>query len=235
MRFKDQTMLKAVTFSYDDGVTQDIKLIELLNKYGLKCTFNINSKLLGTKGILLRQKQRIARYRIAQDDVKYVYEGHEVAAHTLTHPNLTSLNENEIIYQVEQDRNYLSEIVGYEVKGMAYPNGGVNNDDRVAEVIKTYTNIKYCRTITNTDSFDIQNNLYRFNPNVHHIQQFDRLMKMGREFVELNTDSPKIFYIWGHSYEMDYAPDYWMKLEEFFELISKRDDIFYGTNEEVLL
>jgi len=235
MRFKDQTMLKAVTFSYDDGVTQDIKLIELLNKYGLKCTFNINSKLLGTKGILLRQKQRIARYRIAQDDVKYVYEGHEVAAHTLTHPNLTSLNENEIIYQVEQDRNYLSEIVGYEVKGMAYPNGGVNNDDRVAEVIKTYTNIKYCRTITNTDSFDIQNNLYRFNPNVHHIQQFDRLMKMGREFVELNTDSPKIFYIWGHSYEMDYAPDNWIKLEEFFKLISNKNDIFYGTNKGVLL
>ena len=30
--------LKAVTFSFDDGVTQDIKLIEILNKYGLKAT-----------------------------------------------------------------------------------------------------------------------------------------------------------------------------------------------------
>ena len=35
--------MKAVTFSYDDGVTQDKRLIELFNKYGLKATFNINS------------------------------------------------------------------------------------------------------------------------------------------------------------------------------------------------
>ena len=34
---------KAITFSYDDGVTQDRRLIEILNRYGLKATFNINS------------------------------------------------------------------------------------------------------------------------------------------------------------------------------------------------
>ena len=167
--------------------------------------------------------------------MKYVYEGHEVAAHTLTHPNLTKLTESEIIHQVEQDRLNLSELASYEVVGMAYPCGGTNNDDRVAEIIKNDTNIKYCRTITNTDSFNLQDNLYRFNPNVYHILEFDRLMKMGRDFIELATDTPQIFYIWGHAYEMDYAPDYWIKLEEFFELISKRDDIFYGTNAEVLL
>ena len=37
---------KAVTFSFDDGVTQDIRLIEILNKYGLKGTFNLNSGLM---------------------------------------------------------------------------------------------------------------------------------------------------------------------------------------------
>ena len=30
--------MKYVTFSFDDGVTQDKRLIELLNKYGLKAT-----------------------------------------------------------------------------------------------------------------------------------------------------------------------------------------------------
>lgn len=64
--------------------------------------------------------------------------------------------------------------------------------------------------------------------------EFDRLMKMGEHFVGLSTDKPQIFYIWGHSYEMDYRPDYWNKLEEFFKLISNRKDIFYGTNAEVL-
>ena len=42
--------MKYVTFSFDDGVTQDKRLIELLNKYGLKATFNLNSSLFGLKG-----------------------------------------------------------------------------------------------------------------------------------------------------------------------------------------
>ena len=145
MKFNEQNKLKAVTFSYDDGTTQDIRLIELLNKYDLKSTFNINSDLLGHKGILIRNDKRIAHYKIHPEDVKYVYEGHEIAAHTLTHPNLTECDTEEIIRQVENDRLNLSELAGYEVVGMAYPCGGINNDDRVAEIIKQNTadNWKY--------------------------------------------------------------------------------------------
>ena len=235
MRFREQSKKKAITFSYDDGVTQDIRLIELLDQYGLKATFNLNSELLGKKGMLQRDGRRFAQYKIHPDDVKFVYEGHEVAVHTLTHPNLTALDDAEVIRQVEQDRLNLSELAGYEVVGMAYPCGGVNNDERVASLIREHTGIRYCRTITNTDSFDPQPDLYRFNPNVFHVRQFDRLMELGRRFVELETDKPQIFYIWGHAYEMDFAPDNWAKMEEFCRLISGKDDIFYGTNAEVLL
>ena len=34
---------KAITFSFDDGVEQDVRTIEILDKYGLKGTFNLNS------------------------------------------------------------------------------------------------------------------------------------------------------------------------------------------------
>jgi len=235
MQFKDQEKKKAVTFSYDDGVTQDIHLIQMMNRYGLKGTFNLNSELLGLSGSLNRNGQRISHYKLDPKDVRSVYEGHEVAVHTLTHPNLTDLTQAEIIRQVETDRQNLSALAGYEVVGMAYPCGGVNNDDRVAEVIKNHTGVRYCRTITDTHSFAPQENLYRFNPSVYHIMDFDRLMELGRAFVELKTDEPAIFYIWGHSYEMDYDPDGWARLDEFFRLISGRDDIFYGTNKEILL
>ena len=234
MTFYHREKKKAITFSYDDGITQDIRLIELLNKYNLKCTFNLNSELLGRKGMLKRNDQRISHYKIHPEDVKKIYDGHEVAVHTLTHPNLTQCDEGEIIRQVETDRLNLSELVGYEVVGMAYPCGGVNNDDRVAEIIKNNTGVKYSRTITSNNSFDIQENIYRFNPTVYHLD-FDDMMKLGQAFVELKTETPKLFYIWGHSYEMDYGADYWVKLEDFFKLISNRDDIFYGTNKEVLL
>ena len=82
--------------------------------------------------------------------------------------------------------------------------------------------------------FDLQEDLYRFNPTAYHLD-FEEMMRLGRAFVELKTESPKIFYIWGHSFEMDYGADHWVRLEEFFKLISNQDDIFYGTNKEVLL
>lgn len=234
MRFCDQAKKKAITFSYDDGVTQDIRLIALLNKYGLKCTFNLNSERLGQKGLLKRNEQLIAHYKVHPEDVQLIYEGHEVAVHTLNHLNLTQCDDAEVIRQVEQDRCNLSELVGYDVVGMAYPCGGVNNDDRVAELIQKNTGVKYSRTITSNNSFEVQENLYRFDPTVYHLH-FDKMMELGREFVELKPETPKVFYIWGHAYEMDYGTDYWIKLEEFFKLISNRDDIFYGTNKEVLL
>ena len=234
MNFKDQNKLKAVTFSYDDGVTQDIKLIELLDKYNLKSTFNLNSELLGSPGELDRVGRVIAHNKIAPSDVKHVYNGHEVAVHTLTHPNLTTLDEAEIIRQVEQDRLNLSELVGYEVVGMAYPCGGTNNDERVAKLIRENTGVKYCRTITSTKGFDLQDDLYRFNPSAY-TNRMDEAMELARKFVELEANEPQIFYVWGHAYEFDYRPECWVRLEELFKLISHRDDIFYGTNKEVLL
>lgn len=226
--------LKAVTFSYDDGVTQDIRLIELLNRYNLKCTFNLNSELLGTNNWLIRENQRIAHYKIWPEDVREIYAGHEIAVHTLTHPNLTTLDEQEIIRQVEEDRLKLSELAGYEVVGMAYPCGGVNNDDRVAKIIREHTGVQYSRTITSVNNFDIQENLYRFNPSVYHLQ-WDQMMDLANKFVTMKPETPQIFYIWGHSYEMDYDNSYWTRMEEFCKLISGREDTFYGTNREVLL
>ena len=233
MQFYQQPKMKAVTFSYDDGVVQDTRLINLLNKYNLKCTFNLNSELLGNGGFLFREHP-VCHYKIKPEDVKYVYDGHEVAVHTLTHPQLPAESEDEIIRQVEQDRLNLSELVGYEVVGMAYPGGGVNNDDRVAEVIKNHTGVKYARTISSTYSFVPQENLYRFNPTIYHLE-FDKMQQLAEDFVHAKPEQKQIFYIWGHSYEMDLQSDYWLKLERLFETLSNRDDIFYGNNTEVLL
>ena len=236
MQFKDSGKLKAVTFSYDDGMTQDIRLIELLNKYNLKCTFNINSGKLGLNLIQTRNTgRRVARYRIHADDVKYVYEGHELAAHTLTHPLLPELDDAEVIRQVEQDRLKLSELAGYEVVGFAYPCGGVNHDDRVVKLMQENTGIKYARTVLRNDSFDPQEDLLRFKPNTHHLNDPQRIEEITRRFVEMETDKPQILYIWGHSYEMDFEEDNWARLENLFAYLANREDIFYGTNKEVLL
>lgn len=225
--------MKAVTFSYDDGVTQDKRLIYIFNKYGLKATFNINSGLLDKEGSLLFGTSSINHTKNPASKVKEIYEGHEVAVHTLTHPNLTTLDEAEIIRQVEEDRKNLENLTGYAVEGMAYPCGGVNNNDYVAEVLRKNTQIKYSRTITSNHSFDLQENLLRFNPTVYHLDT-DIMFGLLKEFIDLNPTKPQIFYIWGHSYEFDFN-NTWDKFEEFCSLISGHSDIFYGTNKEVLL
>ncbi len=227
--------LKAITFSYDDGVTQDIRFINLLDKYDLKCTFNLNSELLGGRGLLPHGEKYVSHYKLHPSDVKRIYKDHEVAVHTLTHPRLPDIaDDSEVIRQVEQDRLRLSELVEYDVVGMAYPCGGVNNDDRVAELIKQNTGVRYSRTISSNESFGIQENLFRFDPTVYHVN-FDKMMELGRKFIEMTPDKPQIFYIWGHTYELDYEVEYWTRMEEFFKLISHKDDIFYGTNKDVLL
>lgn len=226
---------KALTFSYDDGVTQDIRLIEILNKYNLKGTFNLNSELLGKAGELVRDGVKISHNKNKPEDIKSIYEGHEVAVHTLTHPNLTAVeDDNEILRQVEQDRINLSELVGYEVVGMAYPGGGVNCNDRVAKLIRDNTVIKYARTVDVTKSFEPFDDLYQYKGTLYHHVNWDILFDMGREFLELKTDTPKVFYIWGHAYEFDIYPERWEIFEEFCKMMSNRDDIFYGTNKEVL-
>ena len=202
---------KALTFSFDDGVTQDIRLVEILNKYGLKGTFNLNSGLLGISRTLERNGKTVDHNKIQPSQVRSLYAGHEVAVHTLSHPTLTTLEEETIVYQVEEDRKALERLVGYPIVGMAYPNGP--NDDRVASILEKNTPIRYSRTVTSTFDFTPQKtNLLRYNPTVYYVQpELDELVE---KFLADDSDEDKLLYIWGHSYEMDAELITWEHFEE---------------------
>ena len=228
---------KAFTFSFDDGVLQDIRAIEIMDKYGLKGTFNLNSALIGNVRELVTRGYTVNHSKVAPKDVKEVYKNHEVAVHTKTHPLLPSLSDADVVNEVENDRQILSALCGYEVVGMAYPCGGENNDERVAKLIKENTGVKYSRTIKSVHNFDLQDDLYRFNPSVYFVNR-EKMFELGKQFIELKTEEPKIFYVWGHTYELDMNdPKYirWEDFEEFCKMMSGHDDIFYGTNKEILL
>ena len=222
---------KAVTFSFDDGIEQDVRAIEILDKYGLKATFNLNSGKFGTSYPFEWNGRNIERVLLEPTEVKTRYQNHEVAGHTMGHFNLTELPNSCVAWQVETDRKLLEELTGKEVRCMAYPCGDVNNDDRVAEVIRTQTKIRFARTITSTYSFDLQENLLRFNPTLHF--KDEKTFELAKAFLALETDEPKLLYIWGHTYELDSADGEWERFEELCKLLSRKADIFYGTNGEV--
>ncbi|MBQ7365098.1 MAG: polysaccharide deacetylase family protein [Clostridia bacterium] len=229
------TPTKILTFSYDDGVTQDIRLIELFNKYGMKATFNLNSSLLGLPGHLIREGQRVDHIKVKPEDIRHIYDGHEVAAHTKTHPILPALSDDTAVTcEVEEDRLRLSELCGYEVVGMAYPCGGKNYDHRVSKIIREHTGIRYCRTTESSHSFALQDDLYEFKPTVYHHEEWDKLFSLGEEFLNLKTDEKKVFYVWGHAYEFD-IHNTWERFEEFLKMMANRHDIAYLTGKEALL
>lgn len=227
--------MKALTFSYDDGITQDIRLIELFNKYGMKGSFNLNSELLGRPGELVCGGKQISHNKVRAEDVRHIYQGHEVAGHTLTHPRLTKLDsDTEITRQVEEDRLKLCELVGYEVVGFAYPGGGTNFDSHISALLQKTTGIRYARhTITN-HSFAPQENLLEFSPTVYHHSEWDKMFELGEKFLSLRAEEPSVFYVWGHAYEFDIR-DEWGRFEEFLQMMSGKSDICYCTNREALL
>ncbi len=227
---------KAVTFSFDDGVLQDARLIKLFEKYNLKGTFNINSARLGEKGELPCRGITVDHSRFGAEELRGVYDGHEVAAHTLTHPYLIKIEDDEeVVRQVEEDRLRLSELMGYEVVGFAYPGGGPNCDDRLVNLVKGRTGAKYARTVGVTNGFAFPADLFAFQATTSDGQENN--LELAEAFLKEPADAEhvKVFYLYGHSYSFDADPDSWKRMEAICEMISNRADIFYGTNKEILL
>ena len=96
MRLKDGKT-KVLTLSYDDGVVQDIRLSEILNRYGLKCTFNINS---GT--YLAEDKVReVFRGRLKHTPDGFVLDGCDGKLHYEQSPICSyTLNSEFYFYEI---------------------------------------------------------------------------------------------------------------------------------------
>ena len=218
---------KAVTFSYDDGVTPDLRLLEIFNKYGIKCTFNLNYGLGPVNGGWEYNGKPVTRLNLAENVEKYA--GHEIAAHSLTHPDLTKLTLEEARREMAEDKEGLAKLFGTCPVGMAYPYGTFN--DEVVAMLDDL-GFKYARTVWESCNFDVQTDLLRFKPTCHHDNP--RLFELAEEFLAMECDEPKIFYVWGHSYEF-MGNGNWDRIEKLCQMLSGRDDIFYGTNAEVLL
>ena len=225
--------MKAVTFSFDDGVTQDEKMIEIFDKYGLKSTFNLNSGNFGKQDKLIRNGNEISFNRFTEKEAVKIYRNHEIAVHTVSHPRLTELSDENVLHEVLDDKAKLESVFNREIVGMAYPCGGINNDERVRNLIRKNTGIKYARTITSTYNFDLQSDLLEFNPSVYYIE--DCLLDVCKKFIDKKADTPQLLYVWGHSFEIDAKYLSWDTFTEMCKMLSGRDDVFYGTNKEVLL
>jgi hypothetical protein len=224
---------KCLTFSYDDAVTQDRRLVELFNRYGVRGTFNLNSGCFGKQGTVNYELIREATHnKIEESEVAALYKGHEVAVHTVTHPNLCLLDHEAIRYEVMEDRKNLERLVGYPVTGMAYPYGAY--DDTVIEVLKD-CGIHYSRTVVSTNTLGVPRDFLMWHPTCHFGDEgMEELVRcfLNDKTEQCEQDYQKLLYIWGHSYELD-GNETWQLMEDTLQALSGKDDIWYATNIEI--
>ncbi len=228
MRFPEGRA-KTLTFSYDDGVVQDIRFVEFLNKYGMKGTFNLNS---GCYAPEIPNPEKPSR-RMNETQIRALFgDGvHEVAVHSLTHPFLEALPPSGVAYEVIKDRENLERQFGKIIRGMAYPMGTFSD-----EVVTTLRQcgIVYARTTVSTEKFKLPEDWLRLPATCHHNNP--RLMELAKKFAETKIRSSypsQMFYLWGHTYEFD-DNDNWGVIEEFCEYMGGREDeIWYATNMEI--
>ena len=155
---------KALTMSYDDGRTQDRRLVEIFNRYGIRGTFHLNSGFLGDG------------QHIRPDEVPTLYAGHEVACHTVTHPTIARCPLPEVALEVLEDRKALEALTGYPVRGLSYPNGSLSAD---IEALLPACGIRYSRVVGSTDGFALPEDPLRWQATCHHGHN---LMALGEQF-----------------------------------------------------
>ncbi len=219
-------LCKAVTFSYDDGVMQDKRLVEIFNKYGIKCTFNLNYGLLDEETYW--QTSGIKVQRIKKADVLSLYKGHEIANHGLYHPDISNLESIEKQHQIYYGKNKLDKLLNIDVKGMAYPFGTV--DEEMISIMKE-CGIKYGRTVEISTSYTLPTNVYRWKPTAHHND--DNIFDIIEKFITTDFNRPSLLYIWGHSYEFD-VDNNWEHIEKICKMISSKKDIWFCTNIDII-
>lgn len=227
MKLKDGKS-KVLTLSYDDGVVQDIRLIGIMDKYGIKGTFNINSGLYLAEDTV--REKYYGRMKLSEAKKLYIGSGHEVAVHGYTHPFLERLKPEQIVCDVMRDRQDIEKQYGVVTRGMAYPYGTYSTE--VIECLQK-CGICYSRTTKQTENFKFPENWLTLHPTCHHKNK--NLKELAKRFIEnecLRDSDAQMFYVWGHSYEFD-NDDNWNVIEEFCEYIGGRDDIWYATNIEI--
>ena len=227
MKLKDGKS-KVLTLSYDDGVVQDIRLMKILDKHGIKCTFNINTGLFIPEDTV---RQRFhGRMKLSEAKALYTGSGHEVAVHGVTHPFMEKLKSGELLSQILEDRKHIEREFGTLARGMAYPYGTYNQQVMDAAAA---CGICYARTAAVTENVRFPQNWLEWNCTCRH--KDPNFLVLAKRFVEENIHYESdawLFAVYGHSYEFD-LDNNWELIEEFADLVGGREDIWYATNIEI--
>ena len=224
---------KAITLSYDDGCKDDVRLLETIDQYGLKCTFNL-------VGSTVERGKPLSTDFIREN---ILAKGHEIATHGYNHRAQNKIRSIEGIREIIDCRLALEREFGMIIRGMAFPDNTVNRflEPDAYKRISSYLGdleIAYVRSAAgDNDKFELPEDWHNWIPTAHHDNP--RIMEYIDKFVELDVSklycasrTPKLFYMWGHSFEFENKQN-WSHLDEICQKLGGKDDVWYATNIEI--
>lgn len=233
---RDGTPKKYFTLSFDDGITQDLKVIEILKKYNLDCcTFNINTGLYGANWEWVGQTlgmPSLTHLRFTEEELRTgIYDGFDVAVHTLTHPSLKNYDNNpaEIIRQIEDDAKNIESITGVKPVGMAWPGGDTEYTNKTIDIVYEKTSIRYARAVNPTYKFTLPEYFLKWHPTCSFSDA--SCMTLANRFINADCTEDMLFYVWCHSYELEFNNSY-DRFEKFIKRMSEAEDVVFVTNTE---
>ena len=205
-------MAKYFILSFDDGTVYDRRFVALLNKYGIKATFNLNS---GLEDFVWYYEDKYPIRRQCLKETVQQYQGHEIASHTLHHHWLNSLTPPQLRREVDEDCKALKEIFGLTQIGFGVPFTACS--DREIKIIQK--NVRYIRLSEMSDCFALPKDPYHIP--IHGLYNDADIREKVVRFAE--NDLPEsLFVMAGHSYEFEVL-DHWGYIESLLQFIRSFD------------
>lgn len=201
-------MRKIFLISFDDGTVWDRRLVELLNKQDMKATFNLNS---GLEDFVWYYEDRFPVRRQVLKETVTLYQGHEVASHSLHHHWLNTLTPPQLSREVAEDCAALKEIFGLEDIGFGVPFTACG--EREIHIIRKF--VRYIRLSEFSESFAPPADPYHIP--IHGLYNQPDIRQRIAAFAE--SELPvSLFVLAGHSYELEVL-DHWGYMEELLQYI----------------
>jgi len=205
-------MRKIFILSFDDGTVYDKRFVELLNKYGIRATFNLNS---GLEDFVWNYEDRFPIRRQVLDGTQEQYRGHEVASHSLHHHWLNTLTPPQLQREVEEDTAAIKALFGLSEIGFGVPFTACG--EREIQIIRKF--VRYIRLSEFSDSFALPADPYHIP--IHGLYNQPDIRQRIADFAK--SDLPvSLFVLAGHSYEFEVL-DHWEYIEELLRYIRSFD------------
>jgi peptidoglycan/xylan/chitin deacetylase (PgdA/CDA1 family) len=220
-----------ITTSWDDGHVLDPRLASELATRGLTGTFYISP---------LCQEIPEAQ-RLNPTALREVAEIAEIGGHTLTHPRLPTISQDEARREIVEGKDFVEQLLGHSVTSFCYPYGAYGKEHpalvRSAGFTVARTVERFCTGMPK-DLFEMGTTIHGYRHLIDGVQIIRRSRSLrhaagmwhnwdilGKQLLEETRSTGGVFHLWGHSWEID-AHDDWSRLGHILDELAGQDAVF---------